>query len=278
MLNMKTMTNARKFAFAGMAMTSLFLFAACGGGQQANKATQDDNLPKDSLVKEVTKYPLPTAFEVTNLLNKAGAGYILSISNTISNSDKYFTEKSKAINLGVYGADLAYASTYQMKQETMNYLKVSKKMIDELQISTEFNSTFADRVEKNIDSQDSLIKIISDSFYKTYEFLTSNGKDNLSLLVMSGSWVEGVYITSEIEKTSKNPQDIIKILQGQDASLVKLLDLLDKNKSNADIAEMQTKLQVVADAYKTIQGDKVDQKMLDKFGVVVEKLRNELIK
>ncbi|HUX54948.1 MAG TPA: hypothetical protein VMV56_11080 [Williamwhitmania sp.] len=275
---MKTMTNARKFAFAGMAMTSLFLFAACGGGQQANKATQDDNLPKDSLVKEVTKYPLPTAFEVTNLLNKAGAGYILSISNTISNSDKYFTEKSKAINLGVYGADLAYASTYQMKQETMNYLKVSKKMIDELQISTEFNSTFADRVEKNIDSQDSLIKIISDSFYKTYEFLTSNGKDNLSLLVMSGSWVEGVYITSEIEKTSKNPQDIIKILQGQDASLVKLLDLLDKNKSNADIAEMQTKLQVVADAYKTIQGDKVDQKMLDKFGVVVEKLRNELIK
>lgn len=275
---MKTMTNARKFALAGMAMTSLFLFAACGGGQQANKVTQDENLPKDSLVKEVTKYPLPTAFEVTNLLNKAGAGYILSISNTISNSDKYFTEESKAINLGVYGADLAYASTYQMKQETMNYLKVSKKMIDELQISTEFNSTFADRVEKNIDSQDSLIKIISDSFYKTYEFLTSNGKDNLSLLVMSGSWVEGVYITSEIEKTSKNPQDIIKILQGQDASLVKLLDLLDKNKSNADIAEMHTKLQVVADAYKTIQGDKVDQKMLDKFGVVVEKLRNELIK
>ena len=278
MLIMKTMTNARKFALAGMALTSLFLFAACGGGQQASKVTQDDNLPKDSLVKEVTKYPLPTAFEVTNLLNKAGAGYILSISNTISNADKYFTENSKAINLGVYGADLAYASTYQMKQETMNYLKVSKRMIDELQISTEFNSTFADRVEKNIDNQDSLIKIISDSFYKTYEFLTSNGKDNLSLLVMSGSWVEGVYITTEIEKTSKNPQDIIKILQGQDASLVKLLQLLDKNKSNADIAEMQTKLQVVADAYKTIQGDKVDQKMLDKFGVVVEKLRNELIK
>jgi hypothetical protein len=278
MLKMKIMTNSRKFALAGMALASLFLVAACGGGQQANKETTDENLSKDSLVKEVTKYPIPTAFEVTNLLNKAGAGYILSISNPTTNADKYFTEKSKAINLGVYGADLAYASTYQMKQETMNYLKVSKKMIDELQISTEFNSTFADRVDKNIDNQDSLIKIISDSFYKTYEFLTSNGKDNLSLLVMSGSWVEGVYITTEIEKTSKNPQDIIKIVQGQKASLVKLLELLDKNKTNADVAEMQSKLQVVADAYKSIEGDKVDQKMLDKFASVLEKLRIELIK
>lgn len=276
---MKTMTNARKFALTGMALASLFLFAACGGsGQQANKETQDENLPKDSLVKEITKYPLPTAFEVTNLLNKAGAGYILSISNSVANADKYFTEKSKAINLGIYGADLAYASTYQMKQETMNYLKVSKKMIDELQISTEFNSTFADRVEKNIDNQDSLIRIISDSFFKTYEFLTNNGKDNLSLLVMSGSWVEGLYITTEIEKTSQNNQDIIKIIVNQNGSLVKLMDLLEKNKSNADVAEMLTKLQSISDAFKAVQGDKVDQKALNQLSTVVEKVRNELVK
>ncbi len=276
---MKTMTNARKFALTGMALASLFMFAACGGsGQQANKETQDENLPKDSLVKEITKYPLPTAFEVTNLLNKAGAGYILSISNSVANADKYFTEKSKAINLGIYGADLAYASTYQMKQETMNYLKVSKKMIDELQISTEFNSTFADRVEKNIDNQDSLIRIISDSFFKTYEFLTNNGKDNLSLLVMSGSWVEGLYITTEIEKTSQNNQDIIKIIVNQNGSLVKLMDLLEKNKSNADVAEMLTKLQSISDAFKAVQGDKVDQKALNQLSTVVEKVRNELVK
>ena len=182
---MKTLLNATKLSIYGLSFA--FVLTSCGGGQQASTEAQDENLPKDSLVKEVTKYPLPTAFEVTNLLNKAGASYILSLSNSTSNVDKYFTEKSKAINLGIYGADLAYASTYQMKQETMNYLKVSKKLIDELQISTEFNTTFAERVEKNIDNQDSLITVISDSFYKTYEFLTNNGKDNLSLLVMSGS-------------------------------------------------------------------------------------------
>jgi len=275
---MKTLVNSTKLSIYGLSLALAFAVTSCGGGQQASTEAQDENLPKDSLVKEVTKYPLPTAFEVTNLLNKAGAGFILSISNSTTNVDKYFTEKSKAINLGIYGADLAYASTYQMKQETMNYLKVSKKLIDELQISTEFNTTFADRVEKNIDNQDSLIKVISDSFFKTYEFLTNNGKDNLSLLVMSGSWVEGLYITTEIEKTSKNHQDIVKIIVNQSSSLTKLIELLDKNKTNADVAEMLVKLQTISDAFKTVQGDKVDPKAINNLSTVVGKIRNEMIK
>lgn len=275
---MKTLVNSTKISIYGLSLALAFAVTSCGGGQQASTEAQDENLPKDSLVKEVTKYPLPTAFEVTNLLNKAGAGFILSISNPTTNVDKYFTEKSKAINLGVYGADLAYASTYQMKQETMNYLKVSKKLIDELQISTEFNTTFADRVEKNIDNQDSLINVISDSFFKTYEFLTNNGKDNLSLLVMSGSWVEGLYITTEIEKTSKNHQDIVKIIVNQNNSLTKLIELLDKNKTNADVAEMLVKLQTISDAFKTVQGDKVDPKSINNLSTVVGKIRNEMVK
>lgn len=273
---MKTLLNATKLSIYGLSFA--FVLTSCGGGQQASTEAQDENLPKDSLVKAVTKYPLPTSFEVTNLLNKAGAGFILSISNSTSNVDKYFTEKSKAINLGIYGADLAYASTYQMKQETMNYLKVSKKLIDELQISTEFNATFAERVEKNIDNQDSLIKVISDSFFKTYEFLTNNGKDNLSLLVMSGSWTEGLYITTQIEKTSKKSQDFVKIIVNQNSSLAKLIELLDKNKANADVAEMLVKLQTISAAYKDVQGDKVDQKAITNLGNVVEKIRNEMVK
>lgn len=100
---MKTLLNATKLSIYGLSFA--FVLTSCGGGQQASTEAQDENLPKDSLVKEVTKYPLPTAFEVTNLLNKAGASYILSLSNSTSNVDKYFTEKSKAINLGIYGAD-----------------------------------------------------------------------------------------------------------------------------------------------------------------------------
>jgi hypothetical protein len=75
------------------------------------------------------------------------------------------------LNLGVYGADLSYAGTYEMNQEIMKYLQVSKQLIEELNISTSFNRGFVERVERNLEDKDSLINIVSESFNDTYVFL-----------------------------------------------------------------------------------------------------------
>jgi len=254
---------------------SLLVFAGCGT-RQAQEA-QETETTKEEAFKAVTKYPLPTAFEVTQLLNKAGASYILSISNPVESVDKYFTEKSKAINLGIYGADLSYASTYQMKQETMSYLKVSKKLIDELQITSAFNQKFAERVEKNIDNKDSLIAIISDSFYDTYEFLNNNGKDNVSLLVMSGSWIEGLYITTQIALVSKNNTDILKIIANQKEPLNKLMSLLQPNAQDANVIEVLTALKPLADIYGTLTTDQLTNDQFEEISKAVEKIRNGLV-
>ena len=136
-------------------------------------------------VKDVV-YPLPTTFELTSMLNRIGADYILGLSNSTENADKYFTEKARALNLGVYGADLSYASTYNRKQETMLFLKASKTIIDNLEITSTYNETLVEDVEKNLDNKDQLVKLVTNSFYDTYEFLNKNGKANLSLLVVSG--------------------------------------------------------------------------------------------
>ena len=80
-------------------------------GSKELEAAESDTL-KDAVIESISGYPLPTAFEITNMLNEAGAPYILSISNPASNAGNYFTQVEKAINLGVYGADLSYASTY----------------------------------------------------------------------------------------------------------------------------------------------------------------------
>lgn len=258
-------------------IASAMLLASCGGNSQQAQDNESDTTPKEEAFKSVTKYPIPTAFEVTKLLNKAGASYILSLSNPVESVDKYFTEKSKAVNLGIYGADLSYASTYQMKQETMNYLKVSKKLIDELQISTAFNTDFASRVEANIDNKDSLINIISDSFYDTYEYLNSNGKDNLSLMVMTGSWVEGLYITSQIGIISKNNTDIVKIIANQKDPLNKLVELLKPNAQDAAIAELLAALQPLVDIFAGVNGDTLTPEQFEKVSQVVSQVREGLI-
>ena len=260
-----------------VAITAMAAFALNSCGTKQAKEAEELEVTKEQAFEGVTNYPIPTSFEVIQMINKAGASFIIDICNEVKNADKYFTEKEKAINLGIYGADLAYSTTYQMKQETMNYLKVSKKMIDELNISTGFNRELAERVEKNIDNKDSLVLIITDSFYDSYKYLVENGKDNLSLMVITGSWVEGLYITSQIALTSRNNTDFVKIMANQKAPLAKIIELMQARSAQPEMAEMVKTLQPIADVYNTIQGETLTNEQFQAIVENIAKIRNAMI-
>ncbi len=254
----------------------LFAMISCGGGAKQAETEKADMKTKDQAFKSVTKYPIPSAFEVVKLLNKAGASYILSLNNPVENVDKYFTEKSKALNLGVYGANLSYASTYQMKQETMSYLKVSKKLIDDLQISTAFNKDFAEKVEDNIDDNDALIQIITDSFYDTYDYLINEGKDNLSLLVIAGSWIEGLYITSEMAIISKHNNDILKIIANQKEPLNKLMELMEPVSEDPAIAEVMEMLKPLKAIYDKVEVENITNEQFEQIEKQISEIRTTI--
>ena len=74
---------------------------------------------KADVIHEISEYPLPSSFDVTKLLVEAGASYILNLCNPVDNVNRYISLKSRALNLGVYGADLSYAATYNQAQETI---------------------------------------------------------------------------------------------------------------------------------------------------------------
>ncbi len=255
----------------------VIVMVSCGGGAKQAETDESTAHSKEEAFKSVTKYPIPTAFEVVKLLNKAGASYILSLNNPVENVDKYFTEKSKALNLGVYGADLSYASTYQMKQETMNYLNVSKKLIEDLQITSAFNKDFAEKVENNLDNKDELIQIITDSFYDTYEFLVNEGKDNISLLVMAGSWLEGLYITTQISMVSKNNEDILKIIANQKDPLNKLFELMEPVNDDTAVTEVIEMLKPLKAIFDKVEGENITSEQFNEIEQEISKIRTAII-
>ena len=221
------MTSSRRIAGILLVISILFSISACRNQKTSESGSKAADVPemveaKDAVIKEISDYPLPTSFEVTTLLIEAGASYILDLCNHIDNVDKYISLKSKALNLGVYGADLSYAATYKQTQETMQYLSASAKIIDELPIGS-FDEELVNEVEANIDNVDALITLISDSFYKTYEYLNNNEQDELSILVMAGSWIEAFYISTQISIISADNQKIVELINEQRISLDKLL-------------------------------------------------------
>ena len=244
--------------------------------ESTDAAGQAEQPKKEDVILELTDYPLPTAYDVTEMLQNAGASYILTLSNPASNVGNYLSSSEKALNLGVYGTDLSYASTYMMKQETMKYLESSKQLIDELEISTTFNTDYARRVEDNLDNRDSLINIISDSFIDTWDYLVENEQDKLAILVVCGSYIEGIYITTQIALTAADNTEFMEIIAHQKKSLNTLIEILEPIREDADIADIYANLTDIAGIFESV-GEALTDEQLDAIIAVIDPLRESIV-
>jgi hypothetical protein len=272
---MKTQVNV-KLLFVFLAVAAMSCKNNSKSGSNAFDNLTDRLVDKQEAVEEVIGYPIPTSYEVTTMLNDAGAPYIIGINNPTDNVKKYLTTKDRAINLGIYGADLSYASTYNLKQETRDYLHVSQELIDELQIESAFNHDFAKKVEENLENKDSLISIITDSFYDTYSYLRKNKQDVTSVLIVAGSWIESVYITSQIIITSNDKEPFITILENQKNSLEQLLEVLEPVKEDMSVADIYAKLKEMEKIYEGFESP-VATEQINVLTTQIEELRGSLV-
>ncbi len=101
-------------------------------------------------------YNVPSPVEVTTIIQKMNLPYHPDLLNPSSNSGNYLTQADKALNMGVYGADLSYIRIYEQYQDAAKFLVVVKKFTRELGIPEEGERVIAKRLEKNLQNQDSL--------------------------------------------------------------------------------------------------------------------------
>jgi len=122
----KALYQRSRFFVIGMITTTLILFSGCDRKQkkQEKETTAIEELkPREDVVEELSGYEIPSSYDITKGIYQAGAPYILSLSNGPEKASEYITQRDKVLNLGIYAADLCYATTYMMKQGTMNYLE-----------------------------------------------------------------------------------------------------------------------------------------------------------
>jgi len=238
-------------------VAAAFMLFSCKGG---NKSAEKDQITSDSLnktllateIKEVL-YPLPTPFEMTKMLNDIGAAYTTKNMNSASKVDKYITESSKAVNLGVYGADLAYASTYQQQQDIQVYLNAIKTLADQLGISYDYSKLLSEEFKEKMNNKDSLTSIVTNTIYNTYQYLDQKSNPDLAANMITGMWVELMYIATNISQASYNSTGLVNIISRQKSSYQKVMDLLTPRNANPDIKNLETKLQVLKPVYEKVE-------------------------
>ncbi len=212
--------------FGILALSGMIVFSGCKNKSENEGEGLD---PAALATKEkATKvfYAVPSPAELALLIRATGAKFDKGILNSVDNASKYATIKSKALNLGVYGADLSYVSTFDQTQESMVYMNTCKKLADGLGLTGAIDEETIKRMEANLNKKDSLVKIISDTYMATDTYLKENERGSESALVVAGGWIEGMYISIQVANANKNNEAIMKRIAEQKDILENLMGLL----------------------------------------------------
>jgi predicted small secreted protein len=276
---LKQMKKSSIWGITSLLIAMSFVMASCNTGAnkgQKSEAVQIDKAEVENEVREFV-YPLPTSFEIVEMLNKIEASYIFELTNSTDNASKYFTEKEKALNLGIYGGDLSYASTYNQKQETLNFMDASRALLEGLDLQGAVSEDLPEQIEANEDNKEVLVELITNSFYDTYDFLQRNNRAPVSALVMAGAWVEGLYIATHISEETFNSKEMIEIVLKQKDPLVKLMEILSDYKTEASVAETIDDLSELASIYASIETTAITQEQMTQIAEESLKVRSKFV-
>lgn len=180
-------------------------------------------------------YSLPSPLETAMLIKNAGAEYNEELMNPTSNSSRYITSKSKALNLGIYSTDLSYASLFDQNQATLSYVEVAKEMADGLNILDAISAETVTELEEQINNRDAIIDIISETLMNSSSFLKENDLEGTASVILVGGWIEGLYIATNLVD-EKNLQDskLVERIVDQKLSLDIMVNLLEASPEDPD--------------------------------------------
>jgi hypothetical protein len=231
-LNLYSMIKA--FAKYICILSVFVIFNACNRGVKGSDELQgfaDSTVVNDDDKQKVSAqnvfYFIPSPIETINLLKDAGAEYNMDFLNGVDKLKTYSTDDKKALNLGVYGCDLSFAGVFEKAQESILYLKCVNSLSKSLGITEAFNETTNERLELNKDKKDSVLQIISESFWQADASLKESNRGKYSSLLVVGGWIEGVHIAGQVALASSMNKDVLIRFTEQKLSLDYLIQLVE---------------------------------------------------
>lgn len=254
-----------RLGIAFLALPAVILYSCGESGKPDSDITESevsaDTLSADSdenvnKVQEIF-YAVPSPMEMASILKKTGASYDMELLNDVKKVNEYTTSRSQALNLGVYGANLSYASIFNQNQESIIYLSCTKKLAEKLGVTKAFNDSAIERMEANIENRDSLLSIVSETYYMLDAYLKENDRDHISAMVIAAGWVEGLYLSTSIAKKSEQKEEkLITRIAEQKLSLENLMDLVEAYNSSGQLDDIANDLKAIHDAYRDVEYEK----------------------
>lgn len=200
----------------------------------------------DDLMQSIT-----SPVEMANLIRTTGGEFNSTIMSETDNMDRFATSHDKAINMGVFVADLGYVNIYEKTIYAVEYLNSIKSLADDLMVGQFFDYETLKSLSANSQNIDSLLYISTNSFNEMDLFLRSQKRSELSILIITGAWLEGLYISSQLAKSGDNP-DLNERIGEQKINLENIVNSIDAFSSKKYFSDLAGQIQKLSKIYEGV--------------------------
>lgn len=235
-----------------------FFAVSCGDDQPKDDSTEtveveEKNTSNTQLLELDGKvFSIPSPIQTAYLIKGAGVTYNKDILNVPSKVTGYSTNFKKAVNLGIYGADLGYVTLYDQTQDAISFLTAVKTLGDDLGVSSAFDMELVERFEKNIGNQDSVLSLVSEAYKSSDKYLKNNDQNHIGALVLAGGWVESLYFTTNSAEMTSN-KEIINRVGEQKNTVYNLIKLLTPYYDQPEFSTLVDDLMELNDIFEKVE-------------------------
>ena len=213
--------------------------------EESNNETASDNL----------FYQVPTPNELFAVLKNSNVAYNRENLSDVSNASNYITKASKALNFGVYTADLAYVTSLGQMDDASKFFETVRSLSKDLEIENAVDEVIMKRLQSNLENSnpDSLFYLSNETYYNAYSYLEENDRRDVLGMIVVGGWIEGLNIILNLEPYSEG-SEVCQRIADQKLTLENLL-IFTSTIENDQLAEIVGELSGIEEIFNYVSDD-----------------------
>lgn len=268
------------FKMLAISAIASLTMASCASDGKKNQVSAEMKIEMAELqTKSKVAYKIPTPIDLFLRMQSLNVKFNTELLNPVANINLYETQLQKSMNLGVYAADLAYASLLGNSQCAEQYIGVVMKLATSLNLMEGMNKSLVDRINANLNTSDSLLAISNDSYQDVINFIEDNGLTDVQCMVVAGAWIESLYLCFRSVGSITVSPEIEEVVSDQQVLLENLSELLNANQSAPNVARVAEYIAQIQSEYDDLydnDGSPMTQQQLVAIVNVITDVRNNI--
>jgi len=230
---------------------------------------------KDQIVETIQN--APKSDELADLLNRAGASYIIDLTVPAEKAEKCITTTSQSLCMGMYSFDIHYANIYNRYDEAVKIIELENQLINKLGLAKELTSSedYMTRIKENADNKDSVEYLVTQKMNFVGNQLASGDYPDIYALSYIGANIEALYILSQLTSLATNNSEMLKLLSSQKQRIKSVFTLMELMSGDESVKPFYNSMIPIVEYFE--QHPTIGEEELKIVTPMIEKIHNSML-